>query len=307
MDIIKLPPVQGRSLNLLFCSLILFGVDMACITIDEEKYMVISSGKQSYSLNNPDEKYDLPGKLEEISGLDYLVDQILLCVDDEEGILCFYNTREKKVTREIKFGKNGDYEGVAHFDNMAYVTRSDGKLFEFPIDRDDDVEARRIDTPLTGVNDVEGLSAGHNKNELYMACKGVAEVDNNNIVGRAVYTFDLKNNQMASKPYIQLTTEIFREALKQNHLTSSRHMPFRPSGIAVHPLTGDVFLIASVGQLIIVLNKSGKITGAAPLSRKIFTQPEGICFDEKGTMYISSEGKGKAGYILSFKPLDIQK
>jgi uncharacterized protein YjiK len=307
MDIKKLSPVQGRFLNLLFCSLIFFGVDMACITIDEEKYMVISSGKYSYSLNNPDDKNDLPGKLEEISGLDYLGDQILLCVDDEEGILCFYNTREKKVTREIKFGRNGDYEGVAHIDNMAYVTRSDGKLFEFPIDRDDDVEARRIDTPLTGMNDVEGLSAGHNKNELYLACKGLAEVDKNKIEGRAVYTFDLKNNQLASKPYIHLTTEIFKEALKQNHLTSSHHMPFRPSGITVHPLTGDVFIIASVGQLILVLNKSGKITGAAPLSRKIFTQPEGICFDEKGTLYISNEGKGKAGYILSFNPREIQK
>jgi hypothetical protein len=38
----------------------------------------------------------LPGRLEEISGLDYLGDGILLCVEDENGVLYFYSTRRKK-------------------------------------------------------------------------------------------------------------------------------------------------------------------------------------------------------------------
>lgn len=296
-----------RLINRLSRSMFFFIIAMACMSIDEGKYSVISSGTYSYSMNKPDEKYNLPRRLEEISGLDYLGDQILLCNEDEEGVLYFFNIREKKVTREISFGKKGDYEGVTHIDNMAYVVRSDGILFEFPIDRDDKVESRRIDTPFTKLNNLEGLTAGHRRDELYIACKGEAEVDKNKIEGRAVYALNLKNHQLSKKPYIHLTTDNFRAALKENNLSAHSHMPFKPSGIAIHPMTGDVFIIASVGKLIIVVDKSGKITGAAPLSRKMLTQPEGICFDEKGTMFISSEGRGKDGYILAFDPSEVQE
>ncbi len=300
-------PIYGRISTLLVYTLILFGIGMACIVIDEEKLLVISSGNYRYSLNNPDGSYDLPGRLEEISGLDYLGDQVILCVEDEKGVLYFYNTGEKKVTREIKFAKNGDYEGVAHIDNLAYVIKSDGKLFTFPIDRNNEVDAMEIKTPFTRANDLEGLTAGHKKNELYLACKEQAEIENNKMKGRAVYSFDLEKNLVLKTPYIHLTTEIFREVLKENGLSPSRHMPFKPSGIALHPKTGDMFIIGSVGKLIIVLDRSGKITGAVPLSQKIFIQPEGICFDEKGTLFISSEGRGKNGYILAFNPSEIQK
>ena len=105
MDIKKLARLQRRLFNLLLCSLMIFGIDVACITIEEEKSGIIVSGKYSYSLDHPDERYALPGRLEEISGLDYLGDQILLCVDDEEGVLYFYSAGEKKVTREIKGSK----------------------------------------------------------------------------------------------------------------------------------------------------------------------------------------------------------
>ena len=77
-------------------------------------------------------------------------------------------------------------------------------------------------------------------------------------------------------------------------------MPFMPSGIAIHPDTKDVFLISSVGKLLVVLNKNGKIIDMAPLKRSLFRQPEGITFDKEGNMFISSEGRGKKGYILKF-------
>jgi len=289
-----------RSLNNYITLLFLTG--MACITIVDEKQMVVKSGNYEYSLSDPDVIYKLPVRLEEISGLDYLGDRILLCVEDEEGILYFYNTREKKVTREIKFAKSGDYEGVTHIDNMAYVVKSNGNLYTFPIDLDDEVEAIKIETAFTSSNNVEGLCPGHKKKEIYLACKENAEVDNNSIKGRAVYAFDLKKGKLIDPPYIHLTSEVFNEALKQKGLKPSQYMPFKPSGIALHPITGDVFIIGSVGKLLIVLDQSGKIKSVAPLSRKLFVQPEGICFDEQGVLFISSEGRGNDGYILEFNP-----
>ena len=291
-----------KIISLLAGPFIFFLAGMACIADYGEEQMIISSGKQQYLLSQPDEEYKLPGRLEEISGLDYLGEGILLCVEDEEGVLYFYSTREKDVTREIKFAESGDYEGVTHADNQAYVIRSDGKLYSFPLNQDDDLDAEKIETPFTAANDVEGLVMGFRNDELLIACKENPEVEDNKVEGRAVYAFNLVKNELDIDPAIRLTSEAFREALKKLDLKPVHFMPFKPSGIAIHPLSKDVFILGSVGKLLIVLNKSGKIIDAAPLSRKIFTQPEGICFDESGRLFISSEGAGKDGYILAYDP-----
>ncbi|MBR9999459.1 MAG: SdiA-regulated domain-containing protein [Cyclobacteriaceae bacterium] len=293
---------SGQIFSLLASTLFLFSIGMACITDYGEEHMFISSGDQKYFLNEPDEKFILPGRLEEISGLDYLGDHILLCIEDENGILYFYNTKEKKVTREIKFAGSGDYEGVTHIGNTAYVIRSDGVLYKFPIDRDNDSDAEKIETPFRASNEIEGLTVGHDKNELYLACKENPAIENNKAEGRAVYAFDLTNRKPKTQPIIQMTSEFFGEAMKNMNLKPSHFMPYKPSGITIHPISGDAFILGSVGKLLIVLNKKGKIIDAAPLSRKIYFQPEGICFDESGKLYISSEGGGKDGYILAFNP-----
>ena len=76
---------------------------------------------------------------------------------------------------------------------------------------------------------------------------------------------------------------------------------FKPSGIAIHPIDGEVYIISSVGKLLIILNRSGKVQNVIELDPKIFRQPEGICFSPKGDMFISNEGQGGKGYILKFK------
>jgi hypothetical protein len=75
---------------------------------------------------------------------------------------------------------------------------------------------------------------------------------------------------------------------------------FKPSGIAVHPLDGEIYIISSVGKLLIILNREGKVQDVKELDPAIFRQPEGICFSPAGDMFISNEGQGGKGYILKF-------
>ena len=76
---------------------------------------------------------------------------------------------------------------------------------------------------------------------------------------------------------------------------------FQPSGIAIHPIDGEIYIISSVGKLLIILDRRGKVLEVKALDPKIFRQPEGICFSPAGDMFISSEGQGGKGYILKFK------
>jgi uncharacterized protein YjiK len=75
---------------------------------------------------------------------------------------------------------------------------------------------------------------------------------------------------------------------------------FKPSDLAFHPTTGDLYLLSSAGKRIIILTPNGQPLHSIALSPAIFAQPEGITFSPDGTLYISSEGDGGKGYILSF-------
>ena len=83
--------------------------------------------KEEYSIQK---KWDLSDRLEEISGMDFIDDERMAAIQDEEGIIFIYNLNSKKIEQEIKFGKSGDYEGLAIAGNDAFVMRSDGVLFE---------------------------------------------------------------------------------------------------------------------------------------------------------------------------------
>jgi uncharacterized protein YjiK len=274
---------------------------MSCIIVDEEdkvKYMVSSNGFQ-YDLLTHDRVFKLPGRLEEISGISYWKDDILLCIEDETGHLYLFDHKEEKVINEIKFGKKGDYEGVANDDNRAYVIKSNGKLYHFDIENEPEVT--KVDLLFTSKNDLEGICRGHKKDELYIACKRSPDFLENNLNGRAIYQYDVTEDKVIQKPYIHLTSKIFEQALIDVGLRPSTHMPFMPSGIAIHPITEEVYLISSVGKLLVVLDKNGKIITMAPLLKTLFRQPEGITFDSEGNLYIASEGKGMRGYILKFE------
>jgi uncharacterized protein YjiK len=273
---------------------------MSCIILEEEdesKFIIIS-GTYRYNLNEPDKSYFLPGHLQEISGLSYWKESILLCVEDENGYLYLFDHKREEVINELKFGKKGDYEGVAQYNDVAYVIRSDGQLYFFEIK--EEPEVTKIKLPFTSKNDLEGLTVGHKKDELYIACKRSPDIFERDLKGRAVYQYNVKKDKVDTNPYILLTSETFEIELKKAGLKPSNHMPFQPSGIAIHPFTEDVFLLSSVGKLLLVLNKSGKIVSMVPLKRSLFRQPEGICFDGFGNMFISSEGRGQRGYILNF-------
>jgi uncharacterized protein YjiK len=91
--------------------------------------------------------------------------------------------------------------------------------------------------------------------------------------------------------------------IDEEELTVNTHKKatFHPSGISMHPQTRELYIIASNGKLLVVVDADGNTVAVKSLSSKIFNQPEGICFAPDGTLYISNEGKGSKGNILRFQ------
>src|SRR5690554_4222760 len=81
-----------------------------------------------YNFSTPDDKIILPEILHEVSGITMVDQNTVACVQDELGIVFFYNLEINKIERKIHFAKEGDFEGIAKADNDLYILRSDGQL-----------------------------------------------------------------------------------------------------------------------------------------------------------------------------------
>jgi len=96
-------------------------------TFKNNSYLSFDDDNKTYAI---EEQWNLPKILEEVSGISYLGNNEMACVQDEDGILFIYNLETSKITSRISFGDSGDYEALTVVEETAYIARSDGKIFK---------------------------------------------------------------------------------------------------------------------------------------------------------------------------------
>lgn len=259
-----------------------------------------NSDKQMYKfkfeIESIDNKIMLPKKLNEISGLSHYKGNKLLCIEDEHSDIYTIDYITEEVERIYKSGEKGDFEGIEYFNNNIYILKSNGEIISFRNFDSHNIEIKQFKTGLSSKNDTEGLTVDHTKTKLLIACKESPDLKKSATKyqsTKAVYSFDLIKEQLNKKPEFMLSISEIKE------LTGFKKI--KPSGIALHPTEKNYYIISSVGKLIIVINLNGQIIHTEKLPSEIFEQPEGICFNNDGTiMFISNEGKKDAGNVLMF-------
>lgn len=286
--------------------IVIFSFQVSCErpyrTLADSLYHV--PGKSySYDLDRVENKYFLPYVLEEVSGLTYYQDDQVAMINDEEGRLFIYDLKKRDIDKAIRFAGSGDYEGLEIIDQTAWVLKSNGDLYHFEISEARDVDADKIETPLSKDNDVEGLGYDPERNRLMLVCKGKSEINKHKIDGQAVYGYDLDQEDFKKNPEFVISRkklESFYETSKDRAYDEGK-ITFRPSGIALHPFERRWYLIASTGKLLIVVDDDGEIRASYPIPPRLLSQPEGICFLPNGNMLIASEGEGDRGYIIEYQ------
>jgi uncharacterized protein YjiK len=301
-------------------TIILVILFVSCSTVfpqDHTKYKLFEHAgyKFPYQLSRPDESWKLPKALVEISGLGYVDNSRLACVQDEKGDIYIFNLKTRTVESKIPFSNDGDFEGIEIVEHDAWVLKSNGTLYRVADYLHSAVpDVRKYATALSDKNDTEGLAYDPVHKNLLIVCKGypfVNEKQRSDV--KAVYRFNPETNRLDVKPFLLIETDTIKLYKNYSAMTrlgidllaavdpSEGDATFQPSGIAVQPVTGNIFILASVGNLIMVLSGKGKLLALITLSPKIFPRPEGICFSPDGKLYISNEGGDKAGSILKFE------
>ena len=264
--------------------------------VDETKIeMEKNIGNGSVTAITIVKKWDMPKSLAEISGLSYLDGQRFACVQDELGKIFIYSTASSSVEKEILFGAAGDYEELAVVGETIWVLRADGKLFEVSNMNAAKPSVKEYSTQLTTKQDPEGLCYDKKNNRLLIAIKG-AEPGNENYKG--IYAFDLSSKKMGQQPVfkIDLQNKVFG-----NGSDKKKRNTINPSGISIHPVSGDLYITDGRNPQLLIIDAGGNIKKLYALNSKEFAQPEGITFNPAGDLFIANEGAKQPGNIVQVK------
>jgi uncharacterized protein YjiK len=264
----------------------------------------------------PEHIQKLPPQLNELSGISYLGNNKFAGVQDEKGNIYFINLWVGSIERKINFADDGDFEGIAIVGTTAWVLKSSGDLYEVKNFKHAEsvIRSKKYENKLSKKNDTEGLAFDKANNRLLIACKGYPYIDDEKKgkKKRTIFEFDLDSKELNPDPVYTIDLKQIKNFRTYNTMTKlgikilerldkeKGDVTFQPSDLAIHPISKNIYVIGSVGDLLIVLNPDGQIIAMVDLEDKLFNQPEGICFDENGTLYISNEGEEKRATILEF-------
>ncbi|WP_205512807.1 SdiA-regulated domain-containing protein [Longitalea arenae] len=262
----------------------------------------------------------LPEELKEISANVFQDDNRMACIQDNAGIIYIYNLQNKTIDEKIQFAEKGDYEGLAMVKNAWYVLRSDGLLYEVQPQAGKKPLVKTFHLPFEAENDMESLCFDSANNRLLI---GVKEKDLTEKDKKGIYSFDLKSRQMNKNAvfYIESTVngddKDAKDAEKDKNKSDDKEKDdkdkgkkkkkgndeIKPSGIAIDPKSNELYILDGPSSRLFIADAKGTITSRIQLDKKTFPQPEGLCFNSKGELYISSEaGKNEQGVIVKFNP-----
>lgn len=247
-------------------------------------------GAMASSSVKVEKKWDLPDILSEVSGIAYMGNNRLACVQDEDGIIFIYNLGSSSIEKEIEFGGSGDYEAITLVSNTAYVLRSDGTIFEIENFNDPTPGINSYNTPLKGKLNFEGLGYDKKNNRLLIALK-----EKSGDEYQPVYGFDLRNSVWMKEPVykIEFKDPIFGIL---NQKVSGKLL--RPSEITLHPSAEKIYILEGIVPKLLILDSKGKPEKIHILDNKQFPQAEGLTFGDAGEIYISNEGSRQPANIL---------
>lgn len=272
---------------------------------DQTSADAFPEGDTSYVFASPDAHFNLPKKLDEISGLALLGDGLLGAVQDEDGMLFVIDSRTGEVVEEHQFGKKGDYEAVDYAEGRLFILRSDGHVMRFDGGWSSLDEATTFDLDIPKRCDAEGLRYDAPERRLLVSCKD--EPGPGLEVEKAIYAFDSDGQKLQDEPVFIVDSRRLNASLPDHPVNKAVRSVlsdkvdlsgFRPSELAIHPVTDELFILSSVRETILALNRNGEPSRLWVLPSDLLTQPEGMAFLPNGDLFIASEAGNQDEAVL---------
>jgi hypothetical protein len=272
----------------------------------------------------------LPKSLREISGLIALDGERVACIQDEKGQFFEVRLNDGVLLTKVRFGPDGDYEGLARVPGAWFAVRSDGVLLRMR-EVDGSLQAAEAFVLALPQRDCEALCVDRDGTRLLVAGKaqpegGAAEQDR-----RFVYAWDLATAQLVSEPALQLSVEAILAAAVARGLTTPTkaskssqgvpvagpsddpevaalatapppraHLALRITELAVNPSTGDVWILSAQDRVLLAVDRRGALVWLHTFAEALLPQPEALAFLPDGDLLVASEGRDGPAVLVRF-------
>ena len=271
-----------------------------------------------YNLSAPAAAFELPKILDEVSGLSIGTNpNVIAAVQDELGVVYMIDKKTGALKNEYQFWKTGDYEGLEMVGDDMYVVKSSGTIYQIKNMGTEAQEVIKHNTMLSKEHDVEGLCYDKKNDRLLLACKGLGpKIEGAKEEIKAICSFQIAGGILDTVPVLTIRLKAitdymkavdgikdmkdFKEFFNPELLT----LQFAPSAIAIHPITNHIYVTSSKGKMLCVFQADGQVLHLEKLEKKIHPQPEGLYFEDDGTLYVSNEAKKGIAKLYRF---DYQK
>lgn len=248
-----------------------------------------------YDFSQP-ESIRLPQELDEISGMVYDEKRgFIIALNDEQGRLFKIPLDGSRDFPHYRFRKGGDYEDLCLANGELWALNSKGSVTHIRNPLTDSMDAKHVEFPLRGSLNFESLVWFPQNNRLLLICKECTAYP-----GQAPgFFFDPMQARFDSIPRFRLDFSAMEAQERPDSLK-----PLRPSAAAFHPITHELFILASVNHRLVIADSTGRVSRMFKLDKKVFKQPEGICFSPNGDLYISNEARTGNANIrkLAYRP-----
>ena len=281
------PFLFGHFLKIGFILITFFVFTSAC----HRKKEVLKSPPR-YDFSSPlVTKLDI--KLREISGIAWdSKKNWFFAINDESGKLFLLDKEKQNIDSTYIFGGKGDYEDIALAKGILYILRSDGMITRIDQDSTGKVSntgAGKLE--IKGSVDFETLYYDSERKALIMLCKNCSANEKEEVNAYAYY---IDSIGFDTKPVYQIDVDSVKR------LAPRKTSRLQPSAAAINPVQQKLYILSSASSQLVIADLNGKVEAVFVLSKRLFPQPEGICFKANGDMYISNEGGNGRATLLKF-------
>ena len=246
---------------------------------------------ERYDFSRRSTRRDLPGRLNEVSGLAFTPDGRLFAHNDERAWIHEIEPETGEVGKRFMLGERtarDDFEGIAIVGERFFLISSEGLLYEFREGEDREAKEYRVtDTGLRQSCEVEGLEYHPSWDELLIPCKSTTVELDAIVIHRMPISPDMPRPPPILVP---------RTALASHGIDAD----FHPSALALDPNTGTLVLVAAREEAILEISVEGRVISALRLSRRWHPQTEGAAFGPDGTLYLADERNGRGARLTGY-------
>lgn len=241
-------------------------------------------------------RFDLPGRLNEVSGLALSAAGLLYAHDDERGVVYRIDPASGEVDRGFGVGtppRRADFEGIARAGDRWFLVTSRALLYEFQeVEEGANSPVRVTDTGLGDSCEVEGLAFNPTTRSLLLACKMIAPPAREAVVHRLPLDPGAPPRSPIRVSFRSLVPFGFEDGI-------------HPSGIEVDPVTGSLVLVSARERALVEIDGEGRVLSAIALPRRRHAQPEGVTFGPDGRIFVSDEARGGRARITVYGPREV--